>query len=361
MYTADDQSGSQTPADSRTAAARTLASLIMRTYRGMSSEVDDETLRSILSRHPDLLMRRGSTRGSVSTRCSDTDSASQVGPAGSRSLEATRSKPSRASSGLLAPPTHAIRRRSSTPDTNHIMYASGGSSTTQSAADNVSLTGAAGKAESRYIGAWERKSSAVTLISESSTTVPDGSMRDSVARSAPTVPLLGSPRLDRIVVSPAVVVTDSTQVNADTASECTLTARRGSTLSIVSDGDESAGPPSTVDQSAPFPVADRRGSLFSVDPAEILGMVRTPCFATSPSDAELFKNRTPTIPRHLLTPYSERSRDRQQQPTPRSPGPSPSSVDAVGWNMWSLTKPEATVMLQTLLERFVEADLILAM
>lgn len=40
---------------------------------------------------------------------------------------------------------------------------------------------------------------------------------------------------------------------------------------------ESAGPPSTVDQSAPFPVADRRGSLFSVDPAEILGMVNQSC------------------------------------------------------------------------------------
>ncbi|KAF4758329.1 hypothetical protein FOZ63_019492 [Perkinsus olseni] len=360
MHTAAGQRGCSEPsADSRAEAARTLASLIVRTCRGAPSEDDDETLKSILAKHPDLLTRRGSTRGSISTSragvrplssdttagCSDAESASQLDPATNTPSKATeRAGLTSSSNTLRAPPRFAARRRSSVPDMS-LSVNGGGVSVSQAALGGACLTAAAaaGTSGSEYAEVSTRRSSAVTFVSESSNTIPCEGMRD-FGPFMRAIPLFDTSGLERMVqhdVNPAVRAACPTTTDGSSRG-----GRRGSTLSIISDGDESAGPAaSPVEEPAPAALA-RRGSLFSVDPTEILGMTRTPCFATSPSDAELFKNSsTPIIPRHLVTPCSGRSHGGLQVPTPKSP-----NVEAGGWDMSSLTKPEAALMLQSLLE-----------
>ncbi|KAF4674967.1 hypothetical protein FOL46_003415 [Perkinsus olseni] len=343
MHTTAGQRGCSEPsAHSRAEAARTLASLIMRTCRGAPSEDGDETLKSILAKHPDLLTRRGSTRGSISTRCSDTESTSQLDPATNSPSKANERVALTSSNTLLAPPRFAARRRSSVPDMS-LSVNGGGVSVSQAALSGACLTAAAGTSGSEYAEVSTRRSSAVTFVSESSNTIPCEGMRDSgpFMRAIPLFDTSGLERMAQHGVNPAVRIACPT-----TADGSSQGGRRGSTLSIISDGDESAGPAaSPVEEPAPAALA-RRGSLFSVDPTEILGMTRTPCFATSPSDAELFKNSsTPTIPRHLVTPHSGRSHGGLQVPTPKSP-----NVEAGGWDMSSLTRSEAALMLQSLLE-----------
>ncbi|KAF4724272.1 hypothetical protein FOZ62_003108 [Perkinsus olseni] len=308
MHTAAGQRGCSEPsADSRAEAARTLASLIVRTCRGAPSEDDDETLKSILAKHPDLLTRRGSTRGSISTRCSDTESASHLDPAGNTPSKATERVALTSRNTLLAPPRFAARRRSSVPDMS-LSVNGGGVSVSQAALGGACLTAAAaaaGTSGSEYIEVSTRRSSAVTFVSESSNTIPCEGKRDSgpFMRAIPLFDTSGLERMAQHDVNPAVRIACPATTDGSSRG-----GRRGSTLSIISDGDESAGPAaSPVEEPAPAALT-RRGSLFSVDPTEILGMTRTPCFATSPSDAELFKNSsTPTIPRHLVTPHSGRS------------------------------------------------------
>ncbi|KAF4672004.1 hypothetical protein FOL47_001015 [Perkinsus chesapeaki] len=317
----------------------------MRTYhRGASSRDDDETLKSILAKHPDLLERRGSIRGSISTRCSEGESASQLELAGTTPSRITKRRGTlgcSSSSSLLAPPICSPRRRSSVSETFRVVKGEEGVPTSLE-----TRTVFASESHSRV-----RRSSVVTFVSESCDAIP-GECVQEARPSTHIIPVFDTSSLERMVTSywrsDYVLCLSS----SFTSEQEYRDNRRNSVLSIISDGDESAGPSSSLQSTVPS-VPVRRGSLFSVDPTEILGMARTPCFATSPRDVELFKNGgTPKIPRHLVTPHSGKSYSELQRPTPKSPNPTsptPPAADT-SWDMSNLTKSEAAEMLQSLLE-----------